>query len=212
MHEPGAEEPFKDLPRPEVSPEFPSTKELAKVEVKEYEGERLDSFRDIRDLSIKGPQDVDRASYRLVVTGMVDNRLELPYDDVLKYPSYSKVVTLYCVTGWDATILWEGILLEDLIADAKPRPDVNTVIFTAADGYTTSLPLDYIRDNDILLAYKVNNVTLPPDKGFPFEVVAESKWGYKWIKWVTKIELSNDPTYEGYWESRGYPNDAAVER
>jgi DMSO/TMAO reductase YedYZ molybdopterin-dependent catalytic subunit len=39
-------------------------------------------------------------------------------------------------------------------------------------------------------------------------VVAESKWGYKWVKWVTKLELSDDPNYRGYWESRGYNNDA----
>ena len=50
-------------------------------------------------------------------------------------------------------------------------------------------------------------VELPPERGFPFEVVAESKWGYKWVKWVTKIELSGDPNYRGYWESRGYNND-----
>ena len=39
---------------------------------------------------------------------------------------------------------------------------------------------------------KMNNVTIPPERGFPFMLVAESKWGYKWIKWVTKIEVSNN--------------------
>ena len=52
----------------------------------------------------------------------------------------------------------------------------------------------------------MNNVTIPPEYGFPFQLVAESKWGYKWIKWVTKIEVSNDTNYTGYWESRGYTN------
>jgi DMSO/TMAO reductase YedYZ molybdopterin-dependent catalytic subunit len=81
------------------------------------------------------------------------------------------------------------------------------VIFHAVDGYTSSLPLDYIRRNDILLAYSMNGVTLPAERGFPFQVVAESKWGYKWVKWVDGIELSNDTSYRGYWESRGYNND-----
>ncbi len=85
-----------------------------------------------------------------------------------------------------------------------PSPEANTVIFYAYDGYSTSLPLDYIEKNDILLAYEMNNVTLPEDRGYPFQLVAEDKWGYKWIKWVTKIELSNDPSYRGYWEQRGY--------
>jgi len=60
----------------------------------------------------------------------------------------------------------------------------------------------------ILLAYKMNGVVLPPERGAPFQLVAESKWGYKWIKWTTRIELSDDADYEGYWESRGYSNDA----
>ena len=54
----------------------------------------------------------------------------------------------------------------------------------------------------------MNNVTLPSERGFPFQLVAESKWGYKWIKWITEIELSNDIDYRGFWEQRGYSNTA----
>ena len=53
----------------------------------------------------------------------------------------------------------------------------------------------------------MNNVTLPPERGFPFQLVAESKWGYKWIKWITEIEFSENEYYKGYWESRGYSNN-----
>jgi DMSO/TMAO reductase YedYZ molybdopterin-dependent catalytic subunit len=82
----------------------------------------------------------------------------------------------------------------------------------AADGYTTSLPLDYFAERDILLAYKMNDVVLPPERGFPFQLVAEDKWGYKWIKWVERIELSADEDYEGYWERRGYDNEADLDK
>jgi len=66
-------------------------------------------------------------------------------------------------------------------------------------------------DNDILLAYKMNEIILPAVRGFPFQLVAESKWGYKWIKWVTKIELSDDEDYQGFWESRGYNNEGDLD-
>ena len=56
---------------------------------------------------------------------------------------------------------------------------------------------------------KLNDITLPDDRGFPFQVVAESKFGYKWSKWITRIELSDDTDFRGYWESVGYNNDAA---
>jgi DMSO/TMAO reductase YedYZ molybdopterin-dependent catalytic subunit len=82
------------------------------------------------------------------------------------------------------------------------------VIFYAQDGYSTSLPLSYIINNNILIAYKMNGLVLPPERGFPFQLVAESKYGYKWIKWITKIEVSNDSSYLGYWESRGFSNNA----
>ena len=84
------------------------------------------------------------------------------------------------------------------------------VIFRASDGYSTMLPLDYIVDNNILLAYKMNGITMPQERGFPFELVAESQYGYKWIKWVTQIELSDNLNYLGFWESRGYPNNATL--
>lgn len=61
-----------------------------------------------------------------------------------------------------------------------------------------------------MLAYSSNGITLPPSMGFPFIVVAEDKLGYKWARWVKEIELSDDPTYNGFWESNGFPNEADV--
>ena len=79
-----------------------------------------------------------------------------------------------------------------------------------ADGYTTSLPLATIRDKGLILAYQANGLPLPDETGYPFIVVAEEKFGYKWARWVTHITLSDDPDYMGYWESRGYDNTADV--
>jgi DMSO/TMAO reductase YedYZ molybdopterin-dependent catalytic subunit len=112
------------------------------------------------------------------------------------------------VEGWDITILWEGVLVKDLLQEAGYNSSSNVVIFYAQDGYSTSLPLSYIINDNILIAYKMNGVVLPPQRGFPFQLVAESKYGYKWIKWITRIEVSNDVNYRGYWESRGFSNDA----
>lgn len=177
------------------------------VEVLQYKGEKLGSVNDFRENSIKGPQRVDIASYHLVVNGLVDSPREYTYSEVTSgHASYEKVVQLDCVEGWSVKVLWQGVRLSDLIKEAGPKRGANTVIFHAADGYSTSLPLSYIEENDILLAYRMNGVTLPAERGFPFQLVAENKWGYKWIKWVTKIELSNDSSYRGYWESRGYTN------
>jgi DMSO/TMAO reductase YedYZ molybdopterin-dependent catalytic subunit len=186
---------------------------LPGVEVRAYQGNDLSSINDFRENSIRGPQNVNISDYRLTVTGLTNKTDVYTYQEILaKYPHYTKIVTLFCVEGWDATILWEGVLVRDLIRDAGIDPRANTVIFTAHDGYTTSFPLDYLMNHDILMAYKMNNVTLPAERGYPFQLVAQDKWGYKWIKWIEKIQLTDDPNYRGYWEKRGYSNTADLEK
>ncbi|MFA5065572.1 MAG: molybdopterin-dependent oxidoreductase [Dehalococcoidia bacterium] len=188
-------------------------RDLSAVQIKEYQGERLSDLGDFHENSIKGPQQVDIGAYRLKVTGLVEKQLAYTYAEALsRHQSYTKLVTLDCVEGWSVKILWEGLLVSDIINPAGILPEANTVIFHAHDGYTTSLPLAYIRDKNIMLAYKINGVELPPERGFPFQLVAEDKWGYKWIKWVTEIELSDDPNYKGYWERAGYSNDADLDK
>ena len=187
--------------------------ELEPMEIREYEGERLSSLAEFRENSIKGPQRVEKEGYQLKIRGLVDDPKVYTYDEVIdNYKHYKKVVTLDCVEGWSVTILWEGMLVRELIQESNPLSDARVVIFYADDGYTTSLPIDYIMNNDILMAYKMNDVALPPERGFPFQLVAESKWGYKWIKWITAIELSDDVNYRGFWESRGYSNSADLDK
>lgn len=179
-------------------------------EIMEYDGARLDPIIGPRDNSIKGVQTVFLEDYKLKVFGLVDKEIDLDYSEVLDLEHYARKITLYCVEGWDATILWEGVLLEDIINLAGVSENANTVIFHAADGYTTSLPLDVIIDKELMLAHMANGLDLPPEMGFPFIVVAESRLGYKWARWVTMIEISDDTEYKGYWESYGYDNDAGL--
>lgn len=180
-------------------------------EVRNYQGQDLSSISDVRENAIAGTQFVNQTTYRLTVTGLVNKNLSLSYDDVINgHQKYQKVVTLHCIEGWSATILWEGVLVKDLLQEAGVAAGAQVVIFTAADGYTTSLPIDYINGNNILLAYKMNGLVIPPERGFPFELVAESQYGYKWIKWLTAIEVSDNVDYRGFWESRGYRNNATI--
>ena len=185
--------------------------DLEGVEIREYQGEDLSSVQDFRENSIKGPQEIDRDEYQLKITGLVEKPKSYSYTEVLnKFQSYKKVVRLNCVEGWSVDILWEGLMIKDILNEVEPTADAKIIIFHAEDGYTTSLSIDYIIENNLLIAYKMNNLTLPAERGFPFQLVAESKWGYKWIKWITEIELSSDESYEGYWEERGYSNNANI--
>ena len=184
--------------------------ELTKIEVTEYEGNDLSSLSDFRENSIKGPQYINTDVYTLTIDGLVEQPNSLTYDEVLDNQKYTKVVTLHCVEGWSVDILWEGILLADLFEAVDIQESADTVIFHSEDGYSTALPLQTIMDRQLMIAYKMNGVVLPPERGFPFQLVAEDKLGYKWIKWITRIELSDDANYKGYWEQRGFDNEADV--
>jgi DMSO/TMAO reductase YedYZ molybdopterin-dependent catalytic subunit len=180
------------------------------MEIREYNGARLDPSIGPRDNSISGVQEVDISTYTLKVSGLVNNPVSLTYDDVVALPAFEKLITLHCVEGWDATILWKGALLKDIIDKSSAKNTANTVIFHSVDGYTTSLPLQDIINKNIILAYSSNGIKLPAQMGYPFIVVAEDKLGYKWARWVNEIELSDNPDYKGYWETRGYDNDADI--
>src|SRR5665647_364357 len=87
-------------------------------EIKEYKGANLDPAIGPRDNSIEGVQHVDISTYTLKIDGLVNTPVDLTYDDVLKLDVYERKITLYCVEGWNATILWKGALLQDIMEKA----------------------------------------------------------------------------------------------
>lgn len=184
----------------------------AEVEIEQYEGEKLGSVDRFRENSIRGVQRLDPETYLLTIDGLVTQTASLTIPELEAMPHIAKLVTLHCVEGWSVKALWEGIAMTSLLNLAVPTVEANTVIFHAADGYTTSIPLEVIVDRDLIVADRINGITLPQANGFPLQLVAEDKYGYKWIKWITRIELSNDPSYRGFWESRGYSNNGDTDR
>ncbi len=182
------------------------------VEATTFMGKTLTPLNHQGNNALAGTQTIDRATYRLAVAGLVNTPLSLTYDDLLALPQISKLMDLDCVEGWSFTAKWTGPSLKSIFAKAGVKPEVQNVIFSSTDvpGGYSSLLLNYVMDNDIILGMKINDLTIPAERGFPFQVVAESKYGYKWAKWITGIELSSNTSFRGYWESYGYNNDAAV--
>ncbi|WP_233564704.1 molybdopterin-dependent oxidoreductase [Methanohalophilus sp. RSK] len=181
------------------------------TETLENDGVELTPIEEQRNNGIKGSQYIDRDTYTLKISGMVNETENISYEQLTSYPAVSRVVPLDCVEGWRFTALWTGVPVEILLEEAGVSAGANTVIFYSKDGYSTSLSLDYLIDNNIIVAYKLNNVTLPQERGFPLQLVAEGKYGYKWAKWITAIEVTDNDSYEGFWESRGYNNNADVD-
>jgi DMSO/TMAO reductase YedYZ molybdopterin-dependent catalytic subunit len=174
------------------APSATATKASTEVEATEFEGVNLTPINAQRNNGLAGKQVIDRATYTLTVDGMVDHPLTLRYDDLLAYPQIDRLQDLNCVDGWFFTAKWTGPSLKAIFADAGVKAEAAIVIFHTTDAPSgfSSLDLKYVMENDIIIALKDNDITLPPERGFPFQVVAMS-YGYKWAKWVTRIEISD---------------------
>jgi DMSO/TMAO reductase YedYZ molybdopterin-dependent catalytic subunit len=150
---------------------------------------------------------IDPATFSLTVSGLVENPLSFSFEDITSMQAEERLVDLPCVEGWTETALWKGTRLAPLLEQAGVLEGADNVVFSSPGGYTTSLTLADIEEADPLLAYGANGEMLPHDQGFPLRLVVPDRLGYKWIKWVTAIEVISGE-YEGYWESRGYSNEA----
>ena len=193
----------------EVPIQFPALSWLPEVEAQMFMNTMLTPISSQGNNAIKGTQFIDRGNYTLKVGGLVSESLTLTYDDLLKLPAFAEVSYMPCVEGWGFTAKWTGFRVTDVLDKARVTNESSYVVFYCRDGYSTGLPLTYLREKHILLAYGLNDVTLPADRGFPLQLVAESKYGYKWAKWIIRIEVVKEE-YKGYWESRGYTNSADV--
>ena len=189
--------------------QYPASSHLPEVEAGSFMNSSLTPISQQLNNAIKGTQYINKTTYTLAVTGLVYKNLTLSYEDLLALPSYSEVTPLNCVEGWSFTAKWTGFRVTDLLNQTGVKPEGQFVKFICVDGYTTALPLSYLEGNKTLLAYGLNDVTLPPDRGFPLQLVAGSKYGYKWAKWIVGIEVIKGPEL-GYWESRGYSDSADV--
>jgi len=182
------------------------------VEATEFQGTKLTPIKDQLLNAIEGTQNIDPTTYSLTIDGLVNHPLTLSYADLEALPQISELGTLECVEGWSYTAEWTGPSLSAIFAQAGVQPGALIAIFNTADdpdGFT-SLDLSYINSNNIIIALKDNGVTLPAANGFPVRVVAIGKYGYKWAKWVTGIEISSNTSFLGYWESNGYNNNGDV--
>ena len=154
-----------------------------------------------------------RAEYRLAVDGLVDRPLDLGYGDLLEMTPTAITRDFQCVTGWRVKdVPWRGVRLADVLDRAGVKADATAVTFWSFDGvYSTSLDLDDARRQDVLVAYELEGKQIGRAHGGPVRLYVAPMYGYKSIKWLDRIELT--PTREvGYWEKRGYDDDAWVGR
>jgi Sulfite oxidase and related enzymes len=150
-------------------------------------------------------------SYRLTVSGLVEQVATYRLTDLQALPQTSLVGDFQCVTGWRVLdVHWTGVRLSELLDRARPTAAATAVRFTSFDGtYTESMTLQQARRPDVVVALQMLGTPVTHDHGGPVRIYAASMYGYKSIKWLSRIELTHGEQL-GYWETRGYPHDATI--
>lgn len=153
---------------------------------------------------------IDLKTWTLTIEGEVEKTLKLTWDEIVKLPSTESVSDFHCVEGWSVLdCKWQGIGFRAILDLVKPKQSAKSVTFECADGYTTSLTLKELSNDNVLLAYKLNSEQLEEGYGFPLRLVVPDKYAYKSALWLTHIRFTAKKEL-GYWEERGYSDTADV--
>jgi DMSO/TMAO reductase YedYZ molybdopterin-dependent catalytic subunit len=159
--------------------------------------------------------DVDLATWKLEIGGLVESPLTLTWDQFLALPQVDDVSDFHCVTTWSRyDNRWRGVRFKTIAELAVPRDSVHHVLCTGYDfmpgsyiPYTTNLPLERAIEDDVLLVHTWEGRPLPREHGGPCRMITPKLYAWKGTKWIRKIEfLADDP--KGFWEVRGYSNSA----
>jgi DMSO/TMAO reductase YedYZ molybdopterin-dependent catalytic subunit len=155
----------------------------------------------------------DERTWRLEIGGLVSKPVSLTYAQLRALPRAEQVSDFHCVTGWSVKdVRWAGVRFHDLLALAQPLPSARAIRFVSMEEpYVDSLTLDQALLPNVLLAHELDGQRLSRPHGAPARVVMPEMYGYKGVKWLTRMELvDHEPT--GYWEGLGYVQDAWVGR
>lgn len=162
------------------------------------------------------PEQIEGDSWRLPITGLVENPLELTLEDLQNdYPPISQYVTLSCISGRIPTTListthWTGVSVQDILNEAQVQEGAEYLHITSADGFYETVPLDLIySDPRIMFCYAWDGAPLPKDHGYPLRIWIPDRFGMKQPKWITGVEVVAEYT-EGYWVERNWDRIAQI--
>lgn len=150
-------------------------------------------------------------NWSFTIDGLVDRNFKWDWKQFVALKREVQVSDFHCVTGWSVyKNTWEGIKLKDLLKQAGVKSSASTVKFYSGDGvYTDTLSLEQADMDDVLVAVMHDGKPIPSDLGGPVRLIVPKMYAYKSVKWLNRIELI-EGEHVGYWEQRGYSNDAWV--
>jgi DMSO/TMAO reductase YedYZ molybdopterin-dependent catalytic subunit len=152
--------------------------------------------------------------WRLEISGLVETRQTYRLDRLKSLPAVEQETTLMCISnGLDAGLMsnakWKGVPMKVLLTAASPAAGATKVRLHGVDNYTDTFPLEKALDPATLVVYEMNGETLPDRHGFPARVIVPGYFGEKHVKWITRIEVTDESAI-GFYEKQGWGPDFIV--
>ncbi len=207
-----------DVSLPAPSSPAPAVPAGAQADVKgvsSYITSNRDFYR--IDTALRVPQ-VPADTFNLRIHGMVDQEINLSFEDLLKERLVERRITLTCVSNevggpYVGNAAWLGVPVAELLARAGVQDGADAVKTTSADDMTIGTPLSALTDTErgALIAVGMNGEPLPLEHGFPVRMVVPGLYGYvSATKWLVDIEVTKFSDFKAYWSTRGYSEEAPI--
>ena len=169
-------------------------------------GQKLVQNWPVLDLGVH--PDVPLDKWQLKIHGLVENPVTLDWSQFTSLPQFKDTSDFHCVTTWSKFEMeWEGVAFFTIADLVKLKASAKFVFFKSYDGYSTNLPLEVCMDDDVLIAHKVYGQQIAVEHGGPARVIVPKKYAWKGAKFIREITFI-DRDILGFWEVRGYSNDA----
>ncbi|MFI5417619.1 MAG: sulfite oxidase-like oxidoreductase [Candidatus Lutacidiplasmatales archaeon] len=154
------------------------------------------------------PVELTPQSWNLTVHGEVEHPDRFDFAALLSLPQQELTVDIHCVTSWTKLgTRWSGVPFRSLAQRVAPRPFARFVVMECEQGFTTSLPLEALLDDDVMLAHSFDGKPLPSEHGGPVRMLVPKRYFYKSAKWLRGLNFVSEDQ-PGFWEVRGYSNIA----
>ena len=164
------------------------------------------------------PPTIDRGTWRLRLTGLVDTETELTYDELVALPIIEQYVTIACVSnevGGDlvGNAKWTGVALRDVLDIAGVQPAADQLVGRSVDGWTAGMPVEWVMDPSRvpMIAVGMNDEPLSRAHGYPARLIVPGLYGYvSATKWLEELELTRFDRFKGYWVPLGWAERAPI--
>jgi sulfane dehydrogenase subunit SoxC len=152
---------------------------------------------------------IDAAKYELVIHGMVDKPMTFTLNELKRFPAVSRIAFLECsgnfrtgketmmpqdICGLTSQSEWTGVMLSTLFREVGVKPNASWFLAEGSDAavMTRSIPVNK-GWNDAMIVYAQNGEAVRPEQGYPARLFLPGWEGNTSVKWIRRIELSDQP-------------------